>query len=196
MLGPLGRPFEVDPRSRHLLLIAGGLGHGRGPDARRRGGPRRPPGHDPVRGAEREPRLSVQPAARRSGVRRGHGRRLARPSRLRDRAACPTTRPGPTRPSPAARTRCWRGWRGWPPAGASGSAWPSWGARGAPARPIRSVRPRPAARPSCRSRWSRRWAAPSAPAWAASVIGVDGPLRVCREGPVFAAEEIAWPASA
>jgi dihydroorotate dehydrogenase electron transfer subunit len=26
MLGPLGRPFEVDSRSRHLLLIAGGLG--------------------------------------------------------------------------------------------------------------------------------------------------------------------------
>jgi dihydroorotate dehydrogenase electron transfer subunit len=26
MLGPLGRPFEVDARSRHLLLIAGGLG--------------------------------------------------------------------------------------------------------------------------------------------------------------------------
>ena len=26
MLGPLGRPFEVDPHSRHLLLIAGGLG--------------------------------------------------------------------------------------------------------------------------------------------------------------------------
>jgi len=26
MLGPLGRPFEVNPRSRHLLLIAGGLG--------------------------------------------------------------------------------------------------------------------------------------------------------------------------
>jgi dihydroorotate dehydrogenase electron transfer subunit len=26
MLGPLGRPFEVDNRSRHLLLIAGGLG--------------------------------------------------------------------------------------------------------------------------------------------------------------------------
>jgi dihydroorotate dehydrogenase electron transfer subunit len=26
MLGPLGRPFEVDPRSRQLLLIAGGLG--------------------------------------------------------------------------------------------------------------------------------------------------------------------------
>jgi dihydroorotate dehydrogenase electron transfer subunit len=29
-----------------------------------------------------------------------------------------------------------------------------------------------------------------------SVLGVDGPVRVCREGPVFAAEEIAWPASA
>jgi dihydroorotate dehydrogenase electron transfer subunit len=26
LLGPLGRPFEVDPRNRHLLLIAGGLG--------------------------------------------------------------------------------------------------------------------------------------------------------------------------
>ena len=26
MLGPLGRPFEVDPRSRDLLLVAGGLG--------------------------------------------------------------------------------------------------------------------------------------------------------------------------
>ncbi len=26
MLGPLGRPFEVDPRSQHLLLIAGSLG--------------------------------------------------------------------------------------------------------------------------------------------------------------------------
>jgi dihydroorotate dehydrogenase electron transfer subunit len=26
MLGPLGRPFEVNPRSHHLLLLAGGLG--------------------------------------------------------------------------------------------------------------------------------------------------------------------------
>jgi dihydroorotate dehydrogenase electron transfer subunit len=26
MLGPLGRPFEVDPRTQHVLLIAGGLG--------------------------------------------------------------------------------------------------------------------------------------------------------------------------
>ena len=26
MAGPLGRPFEVDPRSRHLLLVAAGLG--------------------------------------------------------------------------------------------------------------------------------------------------------------------------
>lgn len=26
MLGPLGRPFEVDPKSRHLVLVAGGLG--------------------------------------------------------------------------------------------------------------------------------------------------------------------------
>jgi dihydroorotate dehydrogenase electron transfer subunit len=26
MLGPLGRPFEVDPRTRNVLLVAGGLG--------------------------------------------------------------------------------------------------------------------------------------------------------------------------
>jgi len=26
MLGPLGRPFELDPRTRHVLLVAGGLG--------------------------------------------------------------------------------------------------------------------------------------------------------------------------
>jgi dihydroorotate dehydrogenase electron transfer subunit len=26
MLGPLGRPFELDPRTRHMLLVAGGLG--------------------------------------------------------------------------------------------------------------------------------------------------------------------------
>src|ERR1044072_3244146 len=26
LLAPLGRPFEVDSRSRHLLLVAGGLG--------------------------------------------------------------------------------------------------------------------------------------------------------------------------
>jgi dihydroorotate dehydrogenase electron transfer subunit len=26
MLGPLGRPFEMDPKSRHVLLVAGGLG--------------------------------------------------------------------------------------------------------------------------------------------------------------------------
>ncbi len=26
ILGPLGRPFEVDPRTRHVLLVAGGLG--------------------------------------------------------------------------------------------------------------------------------------------------------------------------
>jgi dihydroorotate dehydrogenase electron transfer subunit len=26
MLGPLGQPFEMDPKSRHVLLVAGGLG--------------------------------------------------------------------------------------------------------------------------------------------------------------------------
>ena len=35
LLGPLGRPFEVDPRSRHLLLVAGRPRDGRCPDAGR-----------------------------------------------------------------------------------------------------------------------------------------------------------------
>jgi len=29
-----------------------------------------------------------------------------------------------------------------------------------------------------------------------TVNGVDGPVRVCREGPIFASDEIAWPESA
>ena len=50
MLGPLGRPFEVDPRSQHLLLVAGGLGIAGvrmlADEAIRDGSP----GHAPVRG--------------------------------------------------------------------------------------------------------------------------------------------------
>ena len=81
MLGPLGRPFEVDSRSRHLLLDRRRPRHGRGPDARRRGDPRRPPGHAAVRRGELARGLPVEPAARRGRVRRRDRRRLARPPR-------------------------------------------------------------------------------------------------------------------
>ncbi len=48
MLGPLGQGFQVDPRSRHLLLVAGGLGDRRRPPADRRVAPGRAPGRPPL----------------------------------------------------------------------------------------------------------------------------------------------------
>ena len=159
MLGPLGRPFEVDPRSRHLLLVAGRPRDGRRPDAGRRGDPRRPPGHAAVRGAERARGVPVDAPARRGRVRRGDRRRLARPPRLRDRARAGATRPGPTRPSPAARCRCWAR----SPASRSGRrrrlGVAAWAGSAAAAGPIPPARPRRAGRRSCRCRWSRTWAA-------------------------------------
>src|SRR5207244_9128171 len=43
MLGPLGRPFEVDSRSRHLLLVAGALRLAPPPPAPGRAAPHRRP---------------------------------------------------------------------------------------------------------------------------------------------------------
>ncbi len=168
MLGPLGRPFEVDARSRHLLLVAGGLGiagvrmladeairDGRQVVA-------------PVRRGERARGLPVEPAARRGRVRRRHRRRVDGPPRLRHRAG-PRLR-GLGRPGLRLRTRpdAPGPGRGSPPDGGSGSAWrkprPQAGRRQADRR---SDRRRPVGRPSCRSRWSRTWAARSAPASAA-----------------------------
>ena len=125
LLGPLGRPFEVDPRSRHLLLIAGGLGHGRRPDARRRGDPRRPPGDAAVRRSERPRGLPVEPPARRGRVRRRDRRRLARPPRVRDRPRARLR--GLGRPGLRLRSdrRCSRRSRGRRRAAGGDSAWRS-----------------------------------------------------------------------
>ena len=52
------------------------------------------------------------------------------------------------------------------------------------------------ARRSCRSRWNRTWAARSGRASGCVVVAASGPpLRVCREGPVFASEELDWESS-
>ena len=168
MLGPLGRPFEVDPRSRHLLLIAGGLGmagvrsladeairDGRQVDA-------------PVRRGVGPRRLPVVAPARRGRVRR------SRPTTARSGhpgsspSSCPSTRrwadqafacgPAPMlaalarladRPARAARGR-----------EARAQARRRQGGR-------RSARRPRAARRSSRCRWSRTWAARSGRAWAA-----------------------------
>ena len=75
LLGPLGRPFEVDPRSRHLLLVAGGLGIAGvrmlADEAIRDGRQ-----VTLLFGAASRPRgLPVEPAARRGRVRRRDRRR-------------------------------------------------------------------------------------------------------------------------
>ena len=79
MLGPLGRPFEVDPKTRHMLLVAGGLGmagvrsladEALAAGRQVTGAVRR---RDGARG------LPVVAAARRGGVRRLDRRRQLRP---------------------------------------------------------------------------------------------------------------------
>ena len=162
-------PFEVDPRSRHLLLIAGGLGIAGVrmlADEAIRDGRQVTLLFGAAIGARG---LPVQPAARRGRVRRRDRRRLARPPRLRDRARARATRPGPTRPSPAARTRCSR--RCQPLAAGRRRAARRRQARSEARRAasrIRWGRRRRGGRRSCRSRWSRTWAARSGRVSAAS----------------------------
>ena len=158
-----GRPAQPAPAADR-----GRSRHGRRPDARRRGDPRRPPGDAAVRRGERARGLPVEPAARRGRVRRRHGRRLARPPRLRDRPRARVRGAGPTRPSPAGRAAMLGRSPSWPRGVGSGSASRSSGGSAAAAGPTRSVRRRRGARRSCRCRWSRTWAAPSARASAAS----------------------------
>ena len=86
LLGPLGRPFEVDARSRHLLLVAGGLGMAGVrmlADEAIRDGRQVTLLFGAASAREVYP---SQPAAGRGRVRRRHRRRLAWPPRVRDRA--------------------------------------------------------------------------------------------------------------
>ena len=186
-----GRPAQPPPPARRRRPR-----HGRRPDARRRGDPRRPPGDAAVRRRQRARGLPVEPAARRGRVRRRHRRRLARPPRLRDRARARLRGAGPTRPSPAARRRC-------------SPRWP--GSRPSRRRAARRRQARPEAR--------RRQGRPDRLAGGAAQgvpPGLDGaehglrgrglprlrrhgvtgtPQRVCREGPVFASDELDWEAA-
>ena len=158
-----GGPAQPAPAARRRRA-----GHGRGPDAGRRGDPRRAPGDAAVRRRVGARGLPVDAAAGRGRVHRRDRRRLARPPRLRHRPGGGVRGAGPTRRSRAARPRCSRRWPGSRPGGAIGSGSPSSGASVAPARPIPSARRPRDGRRSSRCRWSRTWAAPSGPASAAS----------------------------
>ena len=136
MLGPLGRPFEVDPRSRHLLLVAGGLGMaGVRPlaDEALRG---RPPGDAPVRrrvGARRSTRRSLLPDEVEYVVATDDG--SLGPPRVRDRARARVRgvgRPG-LRLRPAADAG--RAGPAGRPGATPGSAWPGSAASAASGEP-------------------------------------------------------------
>ena len=193
MLGPLGRGFEVDPRARHLLLIAGGLGMA---------GVRSLA--DEALAAGRQATLlfgaasarevypsSLLPAeieyvvATEDGSFGHHGRvteLVASYETWADQAfAC-----GPERMLAAlagiARTRHQR----------MGVArlGPRGGARATRSAPTGSAAAR-------RKAWlqvsmEQNMGCAVGACLGCVVMGTDGPQRVCREGPVFAADEIAW----
>ena len=195
MLGPLGRGFEVDPRSRHLLLIAGGLGMA-GVRASRMTRSRRAPGGG--RCSARRRRAEVYPSsllpdeveylvATDDGSLGHHGRvtdLVADYEAWADQAfAC-----GPEPMLAAlARLAARAGMRGWASHGWVASV-------ASRAAPLGSPQAR-------RASWlqvsmEQTMGCAVGACLGCVVIGVDGPQRVCREGPVFAPDEIAWPESA
>ena len=115
MLGPLGQPFEVDPRSRHLLLIAGGLGMAGvrilADDALRAG--REVTLLFGAAGATEVYPSTLLPTRSSTSWPPTTGRSATRATSPSSSA---TTRAGPTRRSPAGRGRCSPPWPGSPPA--------------------------------------------------------------------------------
>ena len=186
MLGPLGRPFEVDPRTRHLLLVAGGLGiagvRALADEAIRDG---------------RQVRCSSGGAGARASI----PRRCCRTSW--STSSRPTT--GPSATTATSRTCCpirsvgrpglrmraapdapCPGPPGCPRRGRMGVA--NLGRKRGAGRPIPPVRPRPGARVLQVSMEQNMGCAVGA-CLGCVVMSTSGtPQRVCREGPVFAAE--------
>ena len=190
-LGPLGRPFEMDPRTQHVLLVAGGLGDRRRSNARRRGAGGR---------AARDPPL------RRRRTRLSSTRRRCSPTRSSTSSppttgrsattgpspsSSPATKPGPTRRSPAARSRCSRSLPGSRAAATRGSAWPGW-AGSAEDEPLPSGSTQARRKSWLQVALEQNMGCAVGACLGCVVWGVGGPVRVCREGPVLAADEIAW----
>jgi dihydroorotate dehydrogenase electron transfer subunit len=195
MLGPLGRPFEVDPRSHHLLLVAGGLGMAG----------IRMLADEAVRGGRQVTILfgalsasHVYPSnllpdeveyivATDDGSLGHHGlvtELLPDYEAWADQAfAC-----GPY-PMLARLAQLAAGRRG-----RLGVAKLGRKRGGGKADPLGSTAARRKA--FLQVSMEQNMGCAVGACLGCSVLGVDGPVRVCREGPVFAAEEIAWPASA
>ena len=193
LLGPLGRPFEVDPRSRHLLLIAGGLGMAGvrmlADEAIRDGRQ-----VTLLFGAASLARgLPEQPAARRGGVRRRHGRRLTRPPRFRDGPRARVRGLG----GPGLRLRAARDAGRPRPAQAEGRRERLGVAK--LGRKRGAGRPDPVGSPAARRKaflqvsMEQNMGCAVGACLGCVVMGVTGvPQRVCREGPVFASDELVW----
>jgi dihydroorotate dehydrogenase electron transfer subunit len=191
MLGPLGRGFEVDPRSRHLLLVAGGLGMA---GVRLLADEALATGRQVVVLFGAASATEVYPStllpeeveyvvATDDGSLGHHGRvtdLVADYEAWADQAfAC-----GPL-PMLAALARLARGRDA-----RLGVA--KLGKRG-------GGRSHPLGSPQARRKsWlqvsmEQNMGCAVGACLGCVVIGVDGPQRVCREGPVFAADEIVWP---
>ena len=192
--GPLGRPFEVDPRSRHLLLVAEGpaIASRCGCSSTRRSAtaarsscstaPGRRPQVYPSSLLPDEVEYVVATADGSLGHR---GRCSTLVQRLRG-----VGRPG-VRGGVAGAARRGRGDS--PPAGAGGSASRRSGASGAAAGPS------PPGSPEARRKaFLQVLVEPVDRLRGGDVPGVrghgrrGGPERACREGPVFAADELDW----
>jgi dihydroorotate dehydrogenase electron transfer subunit len=194
MLGPLGRGFEVDPRSRHLLLVAGGLGMAGVRslvDDAIAGGRQVVVAFGAATAAEVYP-SSLLPDEVEYVVATDDGS-LGHPGRVTDLVAgyeawadqafaC-----GPE-PMLAALARLAAGRDARLGVARLGRK------RGVRAAPLGSPQAR-------RASWlqvsmEQNMGCAVGACLGCVVMGVDGPQRVCREGPVFAPDEIAWPESA
>jgi dihydroorotate dehydrogenase electron transfer subunit len=195
MLGPLGRPFEVDPRSRHLLLIAGGLGMAGvrmlADEALRDG--RQVTILFGALSASHVYPSSLLPdeveyvVATDDGSLGHHGfvtELVPEYEAWADQAFACGPQPMLARLAQLAAGR--RGRLGVAKLGrkrGAGKADPL-GSTGARRKAFLQVS------------MEQNMGCAVGACLGCTVIGVEGPLRVCREGPVFAAEEIAWPVSA
>ncbi len=194
MLGPLGRAVRGRPAKPAPAARRRRPRHGRGPDARRRGDPRRPPGHAPVRGAERR---QVYPS-----------------SLLPDEVEYVVATDDGSLGHHGFVTELVPQYEAWADQAFACGPHPMLAAAGAAGgRSARAARRRHARRASVAaarpihvgSTAARRKAflqvsmeqtmgCAVGACLGCVVMGVEGPLRVCREGPVFAADEIDWPA--
>lgn len=194
MLGPLGRGFEVDPRSRHLLLIAGGLGMA---GVRSLADEAIAAGRQVVVLSGAASASEVYPSsllpdeveyivATDDGSLGHHGRvtdLVGDYEAWADQAfAC-----GPE-PMLAALARLAAGRSARLGVARLGRK------RGSRAAPLGSPQARRASWLQVSMEQSMGCAVGAC--LGCVVMGVEGPQRVCREGPVFAANEIAWPESA